>query len=55
MRKIEVILGKAQRRILKVLLDSVLEKAGMDDKDVYFLVRVKNGKPINPTALVEKE
>lgn len=55
MKKIELFLGKAQRRILKVLLDSVLEKAKMDEKDVYFFVRVKNGKLANPAILVEKE
>lgn len=55
MRKVEVILGKAQRRILKVLLDGVLEKADMKDKDVFFFVRYKDGVPVGPATLVEKE
>jgi hypothetical protein len=55
MRKVEVILGKAQRRILKVLLDGVLDRAEMKEKDVFFFVRVKNGEPVNPATLVEKE
>jgi hypothetical protein len=55
MRKIDLILGKAQRRILRVLLDGVLEKAKMKGNDVYFFVRVKDGKPVNPATLVEKE
>jgi hypothetical protein len=55
MRKIELFLGKAQRRILQVLLDGVLEKAKMETDDIYLFVRIKNGKPVNPATLVEKE
>lgn len=55
MRKIELFLGKTQRRILQVLLDGVLEKAKMKSNEVYFFVRVKDGRPVNPATLVEKE
>lgn len=55
MRKVEVILGKAQRRILKVLLDGVLDKAEMKEGTVYFLATIKNGEPVNRAVLVEKE
>lgn len=54
MRKVELFLGKAQRRILKVLLDGVLEKAKMSTNDVYFFVRIKDGEPVNPATLVER-
>jgi len=55
MRKIELFLGKVQRRILKVLLDGVLERAKMKTDDIYFFVRVKDGKPVNPATLVERD
>lgn len=55
MRKVEIILGKAQRRILKVLLESVLDKADMKDADVHFLARIKNGEPVSRAVLVERE
>ena len=54
MRKVKLFLGKAQRRILKVLLDGVLEKAKMSTNDVYFFVRIKDGEPVNPATLVER-
>jgi hypothetical protein len=55
MRKIELFLGKAQRRILQVLLDGVLEKTEMKDDEVYFFIKIKDGRPVNPAILVERE
>lgn len=55
MRKVQIILGKTQRRILKVLLEGILDKAEMKDMDVYFFVKVRNGEPNGYASLVEKE
>ena len=54
MKRIEVLLGKAQRRVLRVLLDGILDKAEMKNKTVWMFVKVKNGVPVNPATLVEK-
>jgi hypothetical protein len=55
MKKLNIILGKTHRRILRLLLEGILDKAGVGSENAYFFVRFKDGIPVNPTTLVMRD